>query len=82
MKRQDKDIEYQSVILEQSNKNIKGRLMITVNKILFQKKIGLISKRYETEFQTIIESINKIEKEGYSKILITDKEKDITVKLT
>lgn len=80
MKRQDKDIEYQSVILEQSNKNIKGRLMITGNKILFQKKIGLISKRYETEFQTIIESINKIEKEGYSKILITDKEKDITVK--
>ena len=60
MKRQDKDIEYQSVILEQSNKNIKGRLMITGNKILFQKKIGLISKRYETEFQTIIESINKI----------------------
>ena len=45
MKRQDKDIEYQSVILEQSNKNIKGRLMITGNKILFQKKIGLISKR-------------------------------------
>ena len=80
MKRQDKDIEYQSVILEQSNKNIKGRLMITGNKILFQKKIGLISKKYETEFQTIIESINKIEKEGYSKILITDKEKDITVK--
>ena len=80
MKRQDKDIEYQSVILEQSNKNIKGRLMITGNKILFQKKIGLISKRYETEFQTIIESINKIEKEGYSKILITDREKDTTVK--
>ena len=80
MKRQDKDIEYQSVILEQSNKNVKGRLMITGNKILFQKKVGLISKKYETEFQTIIESINKIEKEGYSKILITDKEKNITVK--
>ena len=80
MKRQDKDIEYKSVILEQSNKNVKGRLMITGNKILFQKKVGLISKKYETEFQTIIESINKIEKEGYSKILITDKEKDITVK--
>ena len=55
MKRQDKDIEYQSVILEQSNKNVKGRLMITGNKILFQKKVGLISKKYETEFQTIIE---------------------------
>ena len=80
MKRQDKDIEYKSVILEQSNKNVKGRLMITGNKILFQKKVGLISKKYETEFQTIIESINKIEKEGYSKILITDKEKNITVK--
>ena len=80
MKRQDKDIEYQSVILEQSNKNVKGRLMITGNKILFQKKVGLISKKYETEFHTIIESINKIEKEGYSKILITDKEKNITVK--
>ena len=80
MKRQDKDTEYQSVILEQSNKNVKGRLMITGNKILFQKKVGLISKKYETEFQTIIESINKIEKEGYSKILITDKEKNITVK--
>ena len=80
MKRQDKDIEYKSVILEQSNKNVKGRLIITGNKILFQKKVGLISKKYETEFQTIIESINKIEKEGYSKILITDKEKNITVK--
>jgi len=80
MKRQDKDIEYKSVILEQSNRNIKGRLMVTGNKILFQKKVGLISKKYETEFQTIIESINKIEKEGYSKILITDREKGITVK--
>ncbi len=80
MKRQDKDIEYKSVILEQSNKNVKGRLIITGNKILFQKKVGLISKKYETEFHTIIESINKIEKEGYSKILITDKEKNITVK--
>ena len=80
MKRQDKDIEYKSVILEQSNRNIKGRLMVTGNKILFQKKVGLISKKYETEFQTIIESINKIEKESYSKILITDREKGITVK--
>lgn len=80
MKRQDKDIEYKSVILEQSNKNVKGRLIITGNKILFQRKVGLISKKYETEFHTIIESINKIEKEGYSKILITDKEKNITVK--
>ena len=80
MKRQDKDIEYKSVILEQSNKNVKGRLIITGNKILFQKKMGLISKKYETEFHTIIESMNKIEKEGYSKILITDKEKNITVK--
>ena len=80
MKRQDKDIEYKSVILEQSNKNVKGRLIITGNKILFQRKVGLISKKYEPEFHTIIESINKIEKEGYSKILITDKEKNITVK--
>ena len=55
MKRQDKDIEYKSVILEQSNKNVKGRLIITGNKILFQRKVGLISKKYETEFHTIID---------------------------
>ena len=51
MKRQDKDIEYQSVILEQSNKNVKGRLMITGNKILFQKKVGLISKNMRLNFR-------------------------------
>ena len=45
MKRQDKDIEYKSVILEQSNKNVKGRLIITGNKILFQKKNGFNIKK-------------------------------------
>ena len=63
MKRQDRNIEYQSVILEKDNKNIKGRLRISGDIIIFQKKVGLISKKYETEFQIIIKSINKIDKE-------------------
>ena len=68
MKRQYKDIEYQSVILERENKDLKGRLRISGDKIIFQKQVGLISKKFEIEFQTTMESIKKIDKEGYSKI--------------
>tara|TARA_Y100000590_G_scaffold103424_1_gene117534 strand:+ start:20150 stop:21133 length:984 start_codon:yes stop_codon:yes gene_type:complete len=81
MKRQDRDIEYQSVILEKDNKDIKGRLRVSGDRIIFQKKVGLISKKFETEFQTTIESIKRIDKEGYSKILITDTNTDITTNL-
>ena len=57
MKRQDRDIEYQSVILERENKDLKGRLRISGNTIIFQKKVGLISKKFEIEFQTTMKSI-------------------------
>ena len=80
MKRQDRNIEYQSVILEKDNKNIKGRLRISGDIIRFQKKVGLISKKFETEFQIIIKSINKIDKEGYSKILITETDTNFITK--
>ena len=80
MKRQDRNIEYQSVILEKDNKNIKGRLRISGDIIIFQKKVGLISKKFETEFQIIIKSINKIDKEGYSKILITETDTNFITK--
>ena len=79
MKRQDKDIEYQSVILERENKDLKGRLRISGDTITFQKKVGLISKKFEIEFQTTMESIKKIDKEGYSKILITEVDSDFTI---
>ena len=79
MKRQDKDIEYQSVILERENKDLKGRLRISGDKIIFQKQVGLISKKFEIEFQTTMESIKKIDKEGYSKILITEVNVDSTI---
>ena len=79
MKRQDKDIEYQSVILERENKDLKGRLRISGDKIIFQKQVGLISKKFEIEFQTTMESIKKIDKEGYSKILITEVDADSTI---
>ena len=49
MKRQDKDIEYQSVILERENKDLKGRLRISGDTIIFQKKVGLISKKFEID---------------------------------
>ena len=39
MKRQDRDIEYQSVILEKDNKDIKGRLRVSGDRIIFQKKV-------------------------------------------
>ena len=80
MKKQIKDIEYQSVIFEQNNKNIKGRLIISGNKLIFQKKVGLISKKYEMEFQTEIELIKNIEKEGYSKILISNEDSSLLAK--
>lgn len=80
MKKQIKDIEYQSVIFEQNNKNIKGRLIISGNELIFQKKVGLISKKYEMEFQTEIELIKNIEKEGYSKILISNEDSSLLAK--
>ncbi len=79
MKRQDKDIEYQSVILERENKDLKGRLRISGDTITFQKKVGLISKKFEIEFKTTMKSIKKIDKEGYSKILITEVDADSTI---
>ena len=79
MKRQDRNIEYQSVILERENKDLKGRLQISGDIIIFQKKVGLISKKFEIEFQTTMESIKKIDKEGYSKILITEVDSDSTI---
>ena len=79
MKRQDRDIEYKSVILERENKDLKGRLRISGDMIIFQKKVGLISKKFEIELQTTMESIKKIDKEGYSKILITEVDSDSTI---
>ena len=79
MKRQDRDIEYQSVILERENKDLKGRLRISGDTIIFQKKVGLISKKFEIEFQITMESIKKIDKEGYSKILITEVDSSSTI---
>ena len=39
--------EYKSVILNLENKKIKGRLFITKDGIAFERKIGILSKKFE-----------------------------------
>lgn len=74
--------QFQSVILNLDKKEIKGRLLISKNIIIFEKKVGLIVKKFEHEFSIKIESIKKIEKEGYSKIVISHKNNEVKTKLT
>jgi len=74
--------EYKSVILNLENKKIKGRLFITKDGIAFERKIGILSKKFEPEFFIKIESISIIKKEGYFDILITQKEDNQVVTLT
>ena len=74
--------EYKSVILNLEKKKIKGRLFITKDGISFERKIGILSKKFEPEFFIKIESISIIKKEGYFDILITQKEDNQVVTLT